>query len=193
MTSIVHGQLVAIVGGVVLDKGVDGCSSGREIRNHVGLANDDLSIQDVVVGVVAAIHHEGEVDDHSRGVALAVGAGIGLVGRQSVVGQKLVVAQPIHDDASAGTLHFRSEVNPAACHVKCLILKRVWVNREVERGFGPIRILGIAFASLQGKQQSDCAKKGKNFVFHYAKRTLFLQKTYVLDENCYFCPSNKTP
>ena len=69
-----------------------------------------------------------EVYDHSRGIALAVGAGIGLVGRYAVVGQKLRVAHAVDDDASAGAFHIGGDVEPATDEVQLLILQGVGVN-----------------------------------------------------------------
>ena len=82
-------------------------------------------------------------------MALAVGAGVGIVGREHVIGQKLVVAQPINNDASAGAFQFRGEVNPTADIVNLLILKGVWVNRKTERRGWAVRILGVFLASLK--------------------------------------------
>ena len=124
------GQFVAIIGGVVLYQRIDHGAVGGEIGNHVGLADDDLSVEDVVVGVVAAVHHKGEVDHHSRCMALAVGAGIGCIGWHPVKGKELRVALPINDDASAGAFHVRSDVDPSAYCIQIVILHRVRVNRN---------------------------------------------------------------
>ena len=74
---------------------------GGETGNHVGFADDDLSIQDVIVSIVAVVDDKGEIHHHSRGVAMAVGAGIGFVGRHAVVGQELRFVHAIDDDATA--------------------------------------------------------------------------------------------
>ena len=87
---------------------------GLENGDHVGFGDDDLPIQNVVVGIVATVHHEGKVDHESRGVALAVGASVGVVGGQTVVCQKLSLALAVDDDATACAFHLRSEVDPAA-------------------------------------------------------------------------------
>ena len=99
------GQFAAVIRGVVLYQRENHGAFGGEIGNHVGRANNDLPVQDVVVGVVAAVHHKGEIDYESCRVALAVSAGIGFVGRYAVVSQKLCLALAVDDDASAGAFH----------------------------------------------------------------------------------------
>ena len=91
---------------------------GGEVGNHVRLGHDDLPVQNVVIGVVAMVDHKREVDHETCRVALAVGAGVRLVGRQAVVGKEFVVALAVDDDATARAFHLRSEVNPAANIVK---------------------------------------------------------------------------
>ena len=114
--------------GVVLDKRINGYASSWEVGNHVGLSHDDLSIQNVIVSIVATVHNKGKIYNQSRCVAVAVSAGIWLVGWQAVVGQKLRVALTIDDDTPTGAFHFRSKVNPAACIVQLLILDGVRVT-----------------------------------------------------------------
>ena len=91
---------------MVLDEGENRSAIRGEIRNHVRLSDDDLPVQYVIVGVVATVDDEREVHHQTRGVALAVGAGIWLVGRESVVGQELRFALAVDNDASAGAFHF---------------------------------------------------------------------------------------
>lgn len=170
--SIINGQFVSVVGCVILNERIDGDTSGREIRNHVKLFIDnDLSIQNVVICIVATVHDVGEIHHHACGVALAVGASVRLVGRQAIVGQKLVFALTVDDDASAGAFHFRSKVDPSACHIKCLILDGVWVNREAKRSLGPVRVLGIVFARLHNKKCNNSDKKANDSLFLHVKRT----------------------
>ena len=95
---------MSVVLRVVLDERVNHLLIGFENGNHVG-ADDDLTIQNVVVGIVAAIHHEGKVDHKACGVALAVGAGVRCVGWQAVVSEKLVLALAVDDDATACAFH----------------------------------------------------------------------------------------
>ena len=107
--------MVAVERRVVLDQGIDGGAVDREVGHHVEVfADDDLSVEDVVVGVVAMVDHVGEIDHQARSVALAVGAGVGVVGRDAVVGQELVVAQFVYDDAAAGAFDVGRQVEPAA-------------------------------------------------------------------------------
>ena len=126
---------------------------GGKIGNHVGLADDDLPVEDVVVGVVAAVHHKGEVHHKSRRVALTVGAGIGLVGRYAVVSQKLVVAHAVDDDASAGAFHIGGDVDPSAYEVQVLILHGVRVNRNRVGQERPVGVLRVFLASMQQGQE----------------------------------------
>lgn len=91
---------------MVLDERIHGHALGGEVGNHIGLGDDDLSVQDVVVGVIAVVDYKGEVDYEACRVSFAVGAGIGLVGWQTVVGEEFVLALAIDDDASACALHF---------------------------------------------------------------------------------------
>ena len=123
---------------MVLDKRVNcSCISGEK-RLHVWLCNNDLSVQDVVVGVVTMVHHKRKIDHEACGIAVAVGAGIGFVRWQAVVSQKLVFALAIDDDTSAGAFHFGGDINPSAYIVNRLILKGVWVNRKAERCRRPV-------------------------------------------------------
>ena len=95
---------------------------GGEAGNHVRFTDDNLPIQDIVISVVAVVDDKGEVHNHSSGVAMAVGAGIGVVGRYAVVGQEFRVAHAVDDDATAGAFHVGSDVEPAADEVQFLIL-----------------------------------------------------------------------
>ena len=76
-----------------------------------------MSVQDVVIGVVAAVDDKGKFHDHSGGVAMAVGASVGFVGRHAVVGSegvvKIVGVGPVeNDDATACAFHLGSDVFP---------------------------------------------------------------------------------
>ena len=113
---------------MILDERENRSAICWEIWHHIGLADDKLSIQDVVVSVVAMVDDKGEVDHESCRVALAVRTGIGFVGWQTVVGKKFVLALAVDDDAPAGALHLRGDVNPTADVVNLLILKRVRVD-----------------------------------------------------------------
>ena len=115
---------------------------GGETGDHVRLADDDLSVQDVVVGVVAMVDDKGELDHEACGVALAVGAGVRLIGRQAVVGQKLRVAVTVDDDASAGAFHLGGDVKPSAHEVKILILKCIGIDGDGGEEDGPVGVLG---------------------------------------------------
>ncbi len=136
-----------IILGVILDKWIHRHAFSREIWDHVRLGNDDLSVQYVVVGVVATIHHKGEVDHKACRVALAVGAGVRFIGWKTVVGEKFILAQTVNDDTSASAFYLGSEVYPAADEVNFLILKGVWIYRERKRNGGTVRVFGILLTS----------------------------------------------
>ena len=99
---------------MVLDERKDGSTIGGEIRNHIGLADDELSVQYVVIGIVAVVDDEGEIHHHSCGVALAVGAGVRLIGRHTVVDKKLVVVVTVHDETSACAFDGGGDIFPSA-------------------------------------------------------------------------------
>jgi len=68
------------------------------------------------------VDDKGEIYHHTRGVALAVGAGIGLIGRHTVVGKKLIVAIAVDDDASAGAFKWWGDIIPTTHKPKVVIL-----------------------------------------------------------------------
>ena len=76
-----------------------------------------------------------------------------VVGRDAVVGQKLVVAQFIDDDASAGALDIGRQVEPSANEVQFLILQRVGVDGDGGREDGPDRVLWKGMASVEKGQE----------------------------------------
>ena len=116
-------QLASIIHGVVLNQRIDSRAIGREVGNHVDIvADDDLPIQYVVVGVVAVVDHIREFHHQACRVALAIGAGIGVVGWDAVVGKKLGITQFIDDNASAGAFDVGCEIEPSADIVQLLVL-----------------------------------------------------------------------
>ena len=103
---------------MILDQIINRCVIGGKDRNHVRFPNDDLSVQDVIISVVAIVNDKGVVHNHSCGVAMAVGAGIGLVGWHPVVGSERVVkvvsiGSAEDDDASACAFYLRCDIFPA--------------------------------------------------------------------------------
>ena len=128
---------------------------GGERRNLVGSGDDDLSIQNVIVCIVATVDHEREVHHQSGGVAVAVGAGVGFVGREAVVGEKLVSALSVDDDASAGTLNFGGDISPSADEIEVVVLLRVGINRDRIRENGPIGVLGVFLATLKEGEEEQ--------------------------------------
>ena len=147
------GQFVAIIGGVVLYQRIDHGAVGGEIGNHVGLCYNELSVQDVIVGVIATVDDKRRIHHKSGGVALAVGAGIGFIGWHPVKGKELRVALPINDDASAGAFHVGSNVDPSAHRIQIMILHRVRVNRNRGGENGPVGILGVFLAPMHQGQE----------------------------------------
>lgn len=115
---------------MVLYQRVNRRAVGGEVGNLIGFGNDELSVEDVVIGVVAKVDDEGEIHHEAGGVALIVGAGVGLVGRNAVIGQKLCVALTVDDDAPAGAFHVGSDVAPSAHEVQVIVLHGVWINRD---------------------------------------------------------------
>ncbi len=108
--------------GVILDERENRLAVGGEIRDFVWFGDDDLPIQNVVVSVVAAVDDKREVHHKTGGVALTVGAGIWLIGRQAVVDQKLCVVLAVDDKASAGAFHIGGDIFPAAHKPKIMVL-----------------------------------------------------------------------
>ena len=78
-------QFVSVESGAVLNQGINHCAIGRKVRNHVRLSNVELPVQYAIVGIVAAVDDKWKINHKSGGVALAVGAGIGLVGGHAVI------------------------------------------------------------------------------------------------------------
>ncbi len=185
--SIIHGQLAPVVSGVILYERI-GIFGGERGYHSKFLTNNQLPIQDVVVGVVAIVHDKREIHHKALGVALAVGASVRIVGRKAVVGEKLGLALAIDDDASACAFHLRAQVDPATDHIKLLILERVRVDGEAEGRRRPVWVFRIAVAAVQGEQQGDSEQQWIGFAFHHGIETFFFRKTYVLPENSYFCP-----
>ena len=64
---------------VILNERVNHLLIGLEYGNLVRFGDENLPVQDIVIGIVAAVHHEGKVDHKACGVAVAVGACIGVV------------------------------------------------------------------------------------------------------------------
>ena len=98
-------QSVSVESGAVLNQGINHRARGGEIGNHIRLSDDELPIQDVIVGIVATVDDKWKIHHKSGGVALTVGAGIWLVGWYAVIGQKLGVTLSVNDNASAGAFH----------------------------------------------------------------------------------------
>ena len=135
---------------MVLDQRIDRGAVSGEVGHHVEIfADDDLPVEDVVVGVVAMVDHIGELDHQSCGVALAVGAGVGVVGWDAVVGQEFVVVEPVYDDAAAGALDIGCQVEPSADEIQLLVLQCVGINGDVGRQDGSHGVLGEGMATVE--------------------------------------------
>ena len=119
-----------------MDEGENCGTVEGELGHHVEVvADDDLPVQDVVVGVVASVDYPAAINNQSRRVAKAVGAGIRMIGGHSVVSNKLVFNvirtwRMENDDATARAFHFGGDVNPAANGVQVLVLHLVRVNGD---------------------------------------------------------------
>ena len=170
--SVGDGQFAPVISGAVLYEREHRYALGGKVGDHVGLGHDDLSVQDVVVGVIALVDDERKVDDESGGVALAVGAGVGVVGRNAVVSQKLGLAHPVDDDASAVAVRVAGEILPSADGVQRLILDAVGINSEIDVGQGLVGVLGIRVASLPQKRHEGCQNDDADSS-HSAKKTFF--------------------
>ena len=139
-------QLASVESGVVLNQRINHRAISGKIGNHVWFTDNELAVQDVVVGVVASVDNEREVHHKTGGVALTVGAGIGFVGWHSVVSQKLRVALPVNDDASAGAFHIGGDVKPAADEVQIIILICVGIYRYRCRQHWTVGVFRVLFA-----------------------------------------------
>ena len=133
---------------MVLYQGIHHRAIGGEIRNLIWSGNDDLPIQNIIIGVVASVDHKGEVHHQTGRVAVAVGAGIGLVGRKAVVGKKLVGALSVYYDASTGDLDFRGDVKPITYKIEVVILLCVGINRDGIGENGSVGVLGVFMTCL---------------------------------------------
>ena len=138
---------------MVLYERVNHCAVGGKTGYFVGFGNDDLSVKDVVIGIVAMVDNEREIDHKTAGGAMAVGAGIGLVGRNAVVGQKLRVALTVDDDAPTGALHVGSDIEPPAHEVQVVILHGVWINRDRGGENRPVGVFRVVFAPMNERQE----------------------------------------
>ena len=103
------------------------------------------------------VNNEGVIHNHSCGVAFAVGAGIGVVGRHSVVGServvKIVGVGPTENyDASAGAFHFGSYVFPSADGMQILVLHLVGIDRDRIRQKWPVGVFRVFLAAVQQGQ-----------------------------------------
>ena len=146
-------QSVSVESGAVLNQGINHRASGGEIGNLFWLLDDELPVKDIVIGIIATVDDKWKINHKSGGVALAVGAGIGFVGGHAVIGQKLRFTLPIDDDASAGTFHVRSNVEPVANKVQIIILRGIRIYRYWCKQYRPIRVLRVFLASMQKGQE----------------------------------------
>ena len=138
---------------MVLYERINRCAVGGKAGYFVGFGNDDLSVKDVVIGIVAMVDNEREIDHKTAGGAMAVGAGIGLVGRNAVVGQKLRVALTVDDDAPTGAFHVGSDIEPPAHEVQVVILHGVRINRDRGGENRPIGVFRVVFAPMNERQE----------------------------------------
>ena len=130
---------------MVLEQGID------------SIPLEKVAIDDVVLDVVAVIDHEGEIDYQTGAFALAVAAGIRLVGRQAVIDPELGLVEPIHDQSPARGEIFWSEVHIATHETQIVVLQVVEVDAEIIDGVGRIRVDQRLFAPKEpdGEQQEN--------------------------------------
>ncbi len=107
------------------------------------------------------VDDEGVVHYQARGVALAVSAGVRLIGRHTVIDEKLIVAIAEDYEASAGAFNVCCDVNPVKKGAQgminlgrwVVIMSRVWVYSDGIRQYRPVRVFGILLATVQeGKE-----------------------------------------
>lgn len=139
---------------MVLNEGINCRAISGETGYLVGFGNDDLSVEDVVIGVVAMVDNEWEVNHKAGGAAMAVGAGVGLVGRNAVISQKLRLALTVDNDAAAGAFHIGSDVEPTAHEVQVVILHGVRIDRDGRGQYRAVGVLGVVLAAVHEGQES---------------------------------------
>lgn len=123
-------QSASVIRGVILHQGEDDGAISGEVGHHVEiLADDDLSVEDVVIGIIAMVDHVREFYHEACGIALAVGAGVGVVGRDAIVGQKLVVAGVKDDDATAGAFNVSNDIDPIVIVFQVMPLICTWIQK----------------------------------------------------------------
>ncbi len=106
------------------------------------------------------IRNKHAVLNHKAGsVAVAVGAGVRLIGRNTVVGDEHIfytvgIGCAKNNNATAGAFHFGSDILPATNGMQLLILHLVWVNRDRIRQKRPIGVFGEFLAPMQKWQDA---------------------------------------
>ena len=138
---------------------IDRCAIGGKTGYHVGIADDNLSVQDVIISVVAVINDKWKFHHHSCSVALAVGAGIGFVGRHTVVRSECIfhivsIGPAENNDTTAGAFHFGSDVFPSTYGMQIMVLHLVWVNRDRIRQKWPVWVFRVFLAAVQQGQDA---------------------------------------
>ena len=83
---------------------------------------------------------------------MGVGAGIGCVGRKTVVGDELVLRITIHDDASACAFWVGGEIHPTTYHVEFLVMEIVGINGEVDDSVGIVWVHQWFFAAVKHRK-----------------------------------------
>ena len=146
------GQFAPFVCRVVLYQRVHYRACGGEIGNLIGFSNNKLSVQDIVIGIIASVDDKREIHHQSCCVALTVGTRIRFVGRDAVIGQKFCFSLAIYDKTAAGALNVWCNIKPTTDEIKFLILHGVRVDGNAEREQRLIGVLRIFFAAIQDSQ-----------------------------------------
>lgn len=130
---------------MVLEQGID------------AFALEEVAVDDVVLDVVAVVHHKGEIDDQSGAFFLAVAAGVRLVGRQTVIRPELGLREAIHDEASAGAALVGGEIHETAHRPQVVIMPVAQGDGDVVDGIGRIGVDQrlLAARESQGQEQQQ--------------------------------------
>ena len=141
---------------MVLDEGID------------ALSLEDVTINNIVFDVVAIVQHKRQINDQSGAVAIAVAAGIGVIGRQTVISPEFVLIQPVNNDAATGAHRVGGVILESSHGVEFILMECVRVNGEIDDAVGVIGVLVNLSAALHqgGGQQSQ---NDGDLVFHGAK------------------------
>ena len=84
------------------------------------LTHEYLSVQDVVIDHVAAVHHKQAINDQSRADAI-LATGIGLIGWEAVISPELVLGDAVNDESTAVALAIGSQIHESPRIVQVVV------------------------------------------------------------------------